>query len=247
MSRLPLPPSPTDGAARTGVIATPHGDIRTPAFMPVGTAGTVKALTVDQVRATGAEILLGNTYHLMLRPAAERVAALGGLHKFMRWARPILTDSGGFQVMSLCQDAQGRPRTASTFQSHIDGSRHVLTPERSIEIQATCWAPTSPCSSTNASPAGRARASRARHAAVAALGASAASALSARARARRCSASSRAATFRRCAREARARSIEIGFRRLCHRRAGGRRGAGGHVRGAGLRACRCCRPTGRAI
>ena len=125
----------TDGAARTGVLQTARGDIRTPAFMPVGTAGTVKALTVDQVAATGADILLGNTYHLMLRPTAERVKRLGGLHNFMRWHKPILTDSGGFQVMSLGAISKVTEE-AVTFQSHIDGSRHVLTPERSIEIQA---------------------------------------------------------------------------------------------------------------
>ncbi len=124
-----------DGAARTGVLHTPRGEIRTPAFMPVGTAATVKALTVDQVRATGADIILGNTYHLMLRPGAERVARLHGLHTFMGWRGPILTDSGGFQVWSLAKlrklDADG-----VTFQSHIDGARHRLTPERAIEIQA---------------------------------------------------------------------------------------------------------------
>ena len=124
-----------DGKARTGVLQTPRGDIRTPAFMPVGTAGTVKALTVDQVRQAGADIILGNTYHLMLRPGAERVARLGGLHRFMRWEKPILTDSGGFQVMSLSKISKVTEE-AVTFQSHIDGSRHVLTPERSIEIQA---------------------------------------------------------------------------------------------------------------
>ena len=101
MAAFPFEISATDGAARTGVLKTPRGDIRTPAFMPVGTAGTVKALTVDQVKDTGADIILGNTYHLMLRPTAERVKRLGGLHKFMRWDKPILTDSGGFQVMSL--------------------------------------------------------------------------------------------------------------------------------------------------
>jgi queuine tRNA-ribosyltransferase len=127
--------SARDGAARTGVIETPRGPIHTPAFMPLGTSGTVKALTVDQVAATGSEIILGNTYHLMLRPTAERVARLGGLHRFMRWERPILTDSGGFQVMSLSKIARVAEE-AVTFQSHIDGSRHVLTPERSIEIQA---------------------------------------------------------------------------------------------------------------
>src|SRR5438128_1177673 len=124
-----------DGKARTGVLSTPRGDIRTPAFMPVGTAGTVKALTVDQVAATGADILLGNTYHLMLRPTAERVAKLGGLHRFMRWEKPILTDSGGFQVMSLSKIAKVTEE-AVTFQSHLDGSRHALSPERSMEIQA---------------------------------------------------------------------------------------------------------------
>ena len=123
-----------DGAARTGVIAMARGKIRTPAFMPLGTAGAVKALTVEQVRAAGADIILGNTYHLMLRPTAERVARLGGLHAFMRWERPILTDSGGFQVMSLSKISKVE-EDAVTFQSHIDGARHVLTPERSIGIQ----------------------------------------------------------------------------------------------------------------
>ena len=125
----------TDGKARTGVIETPRGPIRTPAFMPVGTAATVKGMLPGSVRATGADVLLGNTYHLMLRPTAERVARLGGLHAFMNWDGPILTDSGGFQVMSL-----GALRTLEeegvTFRSHIDGSRHRLTPERSMEIQA---------------------------------------------------------------------------------------------------------------
>lgn len=124
----------TDGAARTGVVSTPRGEIRTPAFMPVGTAGTVKAMLPDHVRATGADIVLGNTYHLMLRPTAERVAALGGLHRFMNWPRPILTDSGGFQVMSLSK-LRKLTEDGVAFQSHIDGSRHMLTPERSIEIQ----------------------------------------------------------------------------------------------------------------
>ena len=124
-----------DGKARTGVLKTPRGDIRTPAFMPVGTAATVKALTVDQVQDTGADIILGNTYHLMLRPSAERVKRLGGLHKFMRWDKPILTDSGGFQVMSLSGISK-LTEEAVTFSSHVDGSKHVLTPERSIEIQA---------------------------------------------------------------------------------------------------------------
>jgi queuine tRNA-ribosyltransferase len=132
---FPFEIAATDGAARTGALKTPRGDIRTPAFMPVGTAGTVKALTVDQVRQTGADIILGNTYHLMLRPTAERVARLGGLHRFMRWTGPILTDSGGFQVMSLSGISKVTEE-AVTFQSHLDGSRHVLSPERSMEIQA---------------------------------------------------------------------------------------------------------------
>ncbi|SFE66311.1 tRNA guanosine(34) transglycosylase Tgt [Roseivivax sediminis] len=123
-----------DGAARTGRIDTPRGSIRTPAFMPVGTAATVKAMLPESVAATGADILLGNTYHLMLRPGAERVAALGGLHRFMNWDRPILTDSGGFQVMSLA-DLRKLDENGVTFRSHIDGSRHALSPERSMEIQ----------------------------------------------------------------------------------------------------------------
>jgi queuine tRNA-ribosyltransferase len=135
MSAFPFRIDATDGAARTGVIETPRGDVRTPAFMPLGTSGTVKALTVEQVASTGADIILGNTYHLMLRPTAERVARLGGLHKFMRWERPILTDSGGFQVMSLSKLSKVTEE-AVTFQSHIDGARHVVSPERSIEIQA---------------------------------------------------------------------------------------------------------------
>ncbi|WP_339107403.1 tRNA guanosine(34) transglycosylase Tgt [Thioclava sp. GXIMD4216] len=124
----------TDGAARKGVIHTPRGDIRTPAFMPVGTAATVKAMMPESVAATGADILLGNTYHLMLRPTAERVAALGGLHKFMNWQKPILTDSGGFQVMSLA-GLRKLTEEGVTFSSHVDGSKHMLSPERSMEIQ----------------------------------------------------------------------------------------------------------------
>jgi len=126
---MPAPPfafsiAATDGRARTGTIAMRRGEIRTPAFMPVGTAATVKAMKPADVRATGADIILGNTYHLMLRPGAERIARLGGLHEYMGWERPILTDSGGYQVMSL------------SFASHLDGSRHMLSPERSMEIQA---------------------------------------------------------------------------------------------------------------
>lgn len=124
----------TDRAARSGVIATPRGEIRTPAFMPVGTAATVKAMLPESVRATGADILLANTYHLMLRPGAERVARLGGLHRFMNWERPILTDSGGFQVMSLAS-LRKLTEEGVTFASHVDGSKHHLSPERSMEIQ----------------------------------------------------------------------------------------------------------------
>lgn len=123
-----------DGQARRGVIHTPRGDIRTPAFMPVGTAATVKAMMPESVAATGADILLGNTYHLMLRPGAERVARLGGLHQFMNWQKPILTDSGGFQVMSL-SELRKLTEDGVTFRSHIDGSKHMLSPERSMEIQ----------------------------------------------------------------------------------------------------------------
>jgi queuine tRNA-ribosyltransferase len=126
--------SATSGKARTGVISTPRGEIRTPAFMPVGTAATVKAMLPESVRATGADILLGNTYHLMLRPTAERIAALGGLHRFMNGERPILTDSGGFQVMSLAE-LRKLTEEGVSFRSHIDGSRHMLSPERSMEIQ----------------------------------------------------------------------------------------------------------------
>jgi queuine tRNA-ribosyltransferase len=124
----------TDGKARTGVMRTPRGEVRTPAFMPVGTAGTVKAMLPESVRATGADILLGNTYHLMLRPTAERISRLGGLHAFMNWERPILTDSGGFQVMSLAE-LRKLTEEGVTFRSHIDGSKHMLSPERSMEIQ----------------------------------------------------------------------------------------------------------------
>jgi queuine tRNA-ribosyltransferase len=127
--------SATDGRARTGTLETAHGVVRTPAFMPVGTAGTVKGVSPGEVKALGADIILGNTYHLMLRPSAERIAKLGGLHKFMNWPGPILTDSGGFQVMSLTK-LRKMSEEGVTFQSHIDGSKHELTPERSMEIQA---------------------------------------------------------------------------------------------------------------
>ncbi|MEL7130480.1 MAG: tRNA guanosine(34) transglycosylase Tgt [Pseudomonadota bacterium] len=137
MAKFPFEIRATDQKARTGTLVTPRGAIHTPAFMPVGTVGTVKALYADQVRDAGADIILGNTYHLMLRPGPERIKRLGGLHSFMGWDGPILTDSGGFQVWSLSNlrkmDADG-----VTFQSHLDGSKHRLTPARSIEIQADC-------------------------------------------------------------------------------------------------------------
>src|SRR5688500_804556 len=124
----------TDGSARLGRIDSPRGSIRTPAFMPVGTAGTVKGIFLDQLKETGTDIILGNTYHLMLRPTAERIAALGGLHKFINWDGPILTDSGGFQVMSLAK-LRKLSEHGVTFQSHLDGRRFDLTPERAMEIQ----------------------------------------------------------------------------------------------------------------
>ena len=134
MSRFSFSIAARDGAARTGVIAMQRGEIRTPAFMPVGTAATVKAMRPEEVRASGADIILGNTYHLMLRPGAERVGRLGGLHAFMGWERPLLTDSGGYQVMSLSELTRVTEEGVA-FASHLDGSRHMLSPERSIEVQ----------------------------------------------------------------------------------------------------------------
>lgn len=131
---LPFSIHATDGAARCGTLATAHGEIRTPAFMPVGTCATVKGMTPDAVRNLGADVILGNTYHLMLRPGAELVHQMGGLHKFMNWPHPILTDSGGFQVMSL-SDLRQITEDGVTFKSHLDGSIHELTPERAMEIQ----------------------------------------------------------------------------------------------------------------
>ena len=135
MAVFPFDIHAREGAARSGVLKTPRGDIATPAFMPVGTAGTVKGLYMDQVQQAGSDIILGNTYHLMLRPGAERVKRLGGLHKFGGWDGPILTDSGGFQVWSLSK-LRKMTEEGVTFQSHLDGSKHMLSPERSIEIQA---------------------------------------------------------------------------------------------------------------
>jgi len=133
-----------DGAARAGMLHTAHGEVETPVFMPVGTAGTVKAMTADAVRSTGARMVLGNTYHLMLRPGAERVARLGGLHRLMDWHGPILTDSGGYQVMSLAELRQ-MDEDGVTFRSHVDGSKHRLTPERSVEIQHLLGADVTMC------------------------------------------------------------------------------------------------------
>jgi queuine tRNA-ribosyltransferase len=135
MAEFPFHIKASEGAARAGHIDTPRGVIHTPAFMPIGTAGTVKALYVEQVRDAGSDIILGNTYHLMLRPTAERVKRLGGLHTFMRWPHPILTDSGGFQVFSL-SSLRKMKEEGVEFRSHLDGSKHFLSPERSIEIQA---------------------------------------------------------------------------------------------------------------
>src|SRR4029453_17976884 len=134
MTRFSFDIAATDGAARAGTIAMQRGEIRTPAFMPVGTAATVKAMKPQDVRSSGADIILGNTYHLMLRPGAARVSRLGGLHRFMGWDRPILTDSGGYQVMSLSELAKVSEEGVS-FASHLDGTRHMLSPERSIEVQ----------------------------------------------------------------------------------------------------------------
>src|SRR3954454_7365938 len=134
VTRLSFSIGATDGAARAGTIAMERGDIRTPAFMPVGTAATVKAMRPEEVRASSADIILGNTYHLMLRPGTERIARLGGLHRFMAWDRPILTDSGGYQVMSLSKLTKVTEEGVA-FASHLDGSRHMLSPERSIEVQ----------------------------------------------------------------------------------------------------------------
>ena len=159
----------TDGAARTGRLTTPHGVVRTPAFMPVGTAGAMKGMHWREVRDAGADIVLGNTYHLMLRPGAERIAALGGLQTFTGWNGPMLTDSGGFQVMSL-SDLRKVSEKAVTFRSHIDGAKVELSPERSIEVQRLLGADIAmQMDECVRLPAG-ARRHRARDAAVAALG-----------------------------------------------------------------------------
>ena len=234
----------TDGAARAGVLHTAHGAVETPVFMPVGTAGTVKAMTADAVRATGARIVLGNTYHLMLRPGAERVAALGGLHRFMDWPGPILTDSGGFQVMSLAQlrklDADG-----VTFRSHLDGAKHRLTPERSIEIQHLLDADiTMVLDECTPFPADRGRRPRASLELSHALGGALEGGLRRRARATGCSASCRAASIPICAPRSAEALTRHRLRRLRDRRPRGRRRPGGDVRDAGRdRAAAAGRPA----
>ena len=236
MTRFAFTIAATDGAARTGEIAMQRGTIRTPAFMPVGTAATVKGLRPAEVRDAGADIILGNTYHLMLRPSAERIARLGGLHAFMGWDRPILTDSGGYQVMSLSALTK-RSEEGVAFASHLDGSRHLMSPERSMEIQRLLGsdivmafdelvalpAPREVVEAAMARSmrwAARSRAgfdSNATHANRAALFGIQQGGLDERLRA-----------------EIGERPPGHRLRRLCHRRAGGRRGPGSHVRCARL-------------
>ena len=235
----------SDGAARRGRLTTAHGTVETPAFMPLGTAGTIKAMLPQSVAETGAEIVLGNTFHLMLRPGAERVAALGGLHKFMNWPGPILTDSGGFQVMSLKElrklDADG-----VTFRSPIDGSEHRLTPERSIEIQKLLDADITmsfdECTSWPVEEAAAAASMR----------------LSMKWAERGKRAFSerpgyglfgivQGSTYPGAARREREGAHRHRLRRLCGGRARRRRGPAGDVRHARHHPAACCRPTGRAI
>ena len=249
MPRFDFTIAATDGRARTGTIAMQRGDIRTPAFMPVGTAATVKAMKPADVRATGADIILGNTYHLMLRPGAERVARLGGLHGFMGWERPILTDSGGYQVMSL-SDLTKRSEEGVAFKSHLDGSRHMLSPERSIEIQRLLGSNITMAfdelvpTTTGARGAGRG------DGAVDALGAPQPRRLRRRRRscrgATRSSASSRARSTKGLRKSTRRRADRHRLRRLCGRRPRGRRGAGGDVRLPRLCARASCPPTSPA-
>ena len=246
MSAFPFEIAAMDGAARAGALKTPRGDIRTPAFMPVGTAGTVKALMVDQVRQTGADIILGNTYHLMLRPGAERVKRLGGLHRFMRWEGPILTDSGGFQVMSLGQISKVTEE-AVTFQSHLDGSRHVLSPERSIEIQADLLGSDivmqlDQCVSWPADG----RRGQGRRWTSRSAGARAPRRRSARGTARRCSASSKARPSSLSAANRPTGCIEIGFDGYAIGGLAVGEGHAGHVRHPGVRRGHAAQPTGRA-
>ncbi len=197
-------------ARRGAGVSTAHGIVNTPAFMPVGTAGTVKAMLPESVKATGAEIVLGNTYHLMLRPGAERVASFGGLHKFMNWPGPILTDSGGFQAMSL-SDLRKINEQGVEFRSHIDGSKHMLTPERSIEIQdlldSNITMVLDECTSF---PATTERGGEF-HALLDALGGTLSHGVPRPRRSICCSASCRAASIRICARNRRRHSPDIGF------------------------------------
>ena len=251
MSAFPFLIDATDGKARTGVLQTPRGDIRTPAFMPVGTAGTVKALTVDQVAPAGADIILGNTYHLMLRPTAERVARLGGLHRFMRWERPILTDSGGFQVMSLSKISKVKEE-AVTFQSHIDGSRHVLTPERSIEIQADLLGSdiVMQLDECVAWPAEESAARARPWSCSARWGAALQGRLRRRATTQALFGIQQGSTFEALRRESAERLLEIGFDGYAIGGLAVGEGHAGHVRGAGLRAGHAARrpaalPDGR--
>ncbi len=244
MSGFPFTIAATDGAARSGHVETARGTIRTPAFMPVGTQATVKTMYPEQVRALGADIVLANTYHLMLRPGAERVARLGGLHDFMRWPYPILTDSGGFQVMSLASlrkvDADG-----VSFRSHIDGSEHRLTPERSIEIQrlldSDIVMQLDECLALPAEPAEVERAMR-----LSLAWAERSKALSAHRRTKRCSASCRAATSGATA-QIGGRARRDRLRRLRDRRACGRRAAGDDAENPGRDGAGAARRAGRAI
>ena len=202
----------TDGMARRGEFVTPHGRVQTPAFMPVGTAGTVKGLHPEAVAETGAEIVLGNTYHLMLRPGPERIAALGGLHTFMNWPRPILTDSGGFQVMSLAT-LRKLTEQAVTFRSHLDGTMFELSPERSIEIQALLGADISmQLDECLKLPATHDEMVRAMKLSLRWAERSSAPSRRGRAKAMRCSASCRAATASSCGSKARANSSTSAFR-----------------------------------
>ena len=222
----------TDGAARCGEVATPHGIVRTPAFMPVGTQATVKGLAPEAVRATGADIVLGNTYHLMLRPGAERIAALGGLHTFMNWPHAILTDSGGFQVMSLSglrkvEEAMRHLPLASRWRDSGTHRRSARSKSR------CCSAPTSPCSSTNASSCRRrVRTSNARCGCRCGGRSAAGSRSWHRAGRGLCAVRdrARAATIRLCGRRAYASWSDIGFEGYAHRRSGGRGVAGRHAR-----------------
>jgi tRNA-guanine transglycosylase len=221
-----------DKSARTGILRTAHGDIRTPAFMPVGTVGTVKGMLPESVKETGADIILGNTYHLMLRPTAERVARFGGLHKFMNWNGPILTDSGGFQVMSLSKLRKINER-AVTFQSHLDGTAYELTPERAIEIQHLLGSDISmvldectPYPATEEQAAESMRLSMRWAERKVKMRFNRADTVT-----RLFSASCKAASIRNCARNR--RRLETNrVRRLCHWRSGGGRGAEADVRRA---------------